>query len=256
MPTPAAAPKSSTAPAAHTGASTLNRTAVVVDAAHGGTDSGARIDGRLLEKDVTLQLALRLRSLLNARGFTVTMTRDTDTSIEAGTANTQLTLDERAGIANHARAAACLLLHATNRGNGVHLYTSQLTPTAGEPPVTPWLTAQAAWVPMSVALERSISTALGRSHLALLSSTASVRPMDSLNCPALIVELAPEDGNVSSITSAGYQDRVAAAIAGALLFWQNQAQAPARLTTPGTEVHPAPHRRAVPKPAPEEPATP
>lgn len=216
----------------------------MLDPAHGAQDSGSRIGDKILEKDVTLAFAFRLRSLLAARGFTVALTRDSDAATEPNSPSTPLTLNDRAGIANKNRAAACLLIHATGRGNGVHLYTSELDPAPGETSLLPWLTAQAAWVPASQQLEHSISTALGRSHISLVSSTASVRPVDSLTCPALVVELAPENDNVSSVLDAGYQDRVAGAIAGALVFWQNQVQAPGKLTYTTASPHTTQHHRA------------
>ena len=58
----------------------------MLDAAHGGVDSGSRIGDSTLEKDVTLALAFRLRSLLAARGFTVVMTRENDAAQKPGRA--------------------------------------------------------------------------------------------------------------------------------------------------------------------------
>jgi N-acetylmuramoyl-L-alanine amidase len=207
----------------------LNRLVIVVDPAHGGIDNGSRIGDATLEKNVTLDLGLKLRSLLAARGFTVVMTRDSDDPGEAGPAAAALTLDDRAGIANHARAVACLSLHATGAGQGVHLYSSELTPAAGEATVLPWLAAQAAWVPESRGLERSLGDALTRAGIALVLSAASVRPVDSLTCPALVVELAPENGDPASVSDPDYQQRVAQAIAATMLFWSKQAQPPVRL---------------------------
>lgn len=210
----------------------LNRNIIVLDPAHGGADSGARIGDNTLEKNVTLAIAFRLRALLVARGFTVVMTRDSDAATEPTSPAAPLTLDDRAGIANHARGSACLLLHATGRGMGVHLYHSELEPTPAEAALLPWLTAQSAWVPASRALAEQMSAALGRSHIQLVGSTASVRPVDSLTCPALVLELAPETDVPNSINDAGYQSRVAAAIAGALVVWQNAVQPPVRLPAP------------------------
>jgi N-acetylmuramoyl-L-alanine amidase len=207
----------------------LNRNTIVLDAAHGNVDSGSRIGDSILEKDVTLALAFRLRSLLAARGFTVVMTRENDAALRPGTPGTMLTLDDRAGIANHARAAACLLLHATGSGQGVHLYGSELDAAPAEAAVLPWLTAQAAWIPQSAQLEASLGTALKRAGVPLVSSRASVRPVDSLTCPALVVELAPEGDDRASINDSDYQQRVAEAIAGALIFWSRQVQPPLRL---------------------------
>ena len=210
----------------------LNRNVIVLDPAHGGTDGGARIGDSTLEKNVTLALAFRLRSLLVARGFTVVLTRDSDAATEPNSPVTPLTLDDRAGIANHARASACLLLHATGRGMGVHLYSSELDAAPAEAYLLPWLTAQAAWIPASQDLEAQMGAALGRSRLALVSSTASVRPVDSLTCPALVLELAPETEAPGSVNDAGYQERVANAIAGALVVWENTVQPPVKLPKP------------------------
>ncbi len=212
----------------------INRRVIVRDPAHGGIDSGSQISDTTVEKDVTLALAFRLRSMLTVRGFTVVMTRDADSPSEVDAAGTALTLDDRAGIANHAHAAACLLLHATGTGNGVHLYSSELEATAGEPPVVPWLTAQAAWIPQSQLLEKQFAAALTRAGIALVASSASVRPMDSLTCPTLVVELAPNGENADSINDTDYQQHVALSIAGALLFWQNQVQPPERLSAAAT----------------------
>jgi N-acetylmuramoyl-L-alanine amidase len=208
---------------------TLNRTTIVLDPAHGGIDSGSRIGDSTLEKDVTLALAFKLRSLLSARGFTVTMTRDADNPTEPTPTASPLTLDDRAGIANHTHAVACLLLHATGRGKGVHLYASQLAATPGVTSPEPWLTAQAPWIPASRQLESRLAQALTRAEIPTLSSVASIRPVDSLACPALVVELAPETDDPDSIADADYQQRVALALAGALLFWQSSAQPPIKL---------------------------
>jgi N-acetylmuramoyl-L-alanine amidase len=210
----------------------INRLLVVLDPAHGGLDTGSRIGDSILEKSVTLNLAFRLRSLLTARGFAVTMTREADSANEPNASGQPLTLDDRAGIANHGRPVACLLLHATGAGTGVHLYTSDLAPAAGETPNLPWLTAQAAWVTQSQNLSRQIASALTHASIPLILSTASVRPVDSLTCPALVVELAPQSSDdPASVMDLDYQQHVAAAIAGALVFWKDQAQPPLRIST-------------------------
>jgi N-acetylmuramoyl-L-alanine amidase len=204
----------------------------VLDPAHGGVDSGSQISDTTVEKNVTLALAFRLRSLLTARGFSVVMTRDEDAPAVPNAAGSALTLDDRAGIANHAHAAACLVLHATRSGNGVHLYRSELEASKGQPFVVPWLAAQAAWVSQSKLLENQMTSAFSRSGLALVASRASVRPIDSLACPALVVELAPSGDDADSINNTDYQQRVALTIAGELLAWQNQVQPPVRLPAP------------------------
>ncbi len=84
---------------------------VVLDPGHGGHDTGAVGPSGLLEKDVVLDLALRLRRLLRDRlGVRVIMTRTEDIFIP---------LQERTAIANRAKADFFVSLHmngAAKRG--------------------------------------------------------------------------------------------------------------------------------------------
>lgn len=54
---------------------------IVLDPGHGGMDGGAVSEDGIIEKDLNLQLALKLRDMLVAEGFDVVMTRETDVSI-------------------------------------------------------------------------------------------------------------------------------------------------------------------------------
>lgn len=231
----------------------VNRSTIVLDPAHGGVDSGSRIGDSILEKDVALALAFKLRSLLSARGFTVVMTRDSDVAAQANSPEKPLTLDDRAGIANHARASACLLLHATGSGVGVHLYSSELAPAPAEASSLPWLTAQAAWATESQHLSKQLGTALTRAGLPLVASAASIRPVDSLTCPALVLEVAPQNSDPGSINDAAYQQHIAEAVAAALVFWQNQMQPPPRLLPPPAPKLPKPAAATAPDPAGAQP---
>lgn len=54
---------------------------VILDPGHGGEDGGAvGIDG-IVEKDINLSISLKLRDFLQAAGYKVIMTRETDTAI-------------------------------------------------------------------------------------------------------------------------------------------------------------------------------
>lgn len=56
---------------------------VLFEPAHGGIDGGATGIGGVVEKDVNLQISLKLREILKANGYEVIMTRDTDKSIHS-----------------------------------------------------------------------------------------------------------------------------------------------------------------------------
>jgi len=82
-------------------------TTVVIDPGHGAHDSGAK--GVLgYEKNYALNLGLRIRKELEARGFTVKMTRTTDTF---------LTLGERVAFANRVDNAIFVSVHFNSSGS-------------------------------------------------------------------------------------------------------------------------------------------
>lgn len=187
---------------------------VVLDPGHGGQDVGAKLGPSTLEKDIVLSISTRLRALLNAKGVPVIVTRDGDSSPTA---------DERAAIANRATAAACISLHATATGTGVHLFTTSLSP-ANSPPdrFIPWNEAQATFSTQSVRLASDVNTALGNEKLPVLLGRTALRPLNSFTCPAVAVELAPlnSDSGAASLTDSAYQERVAEALTRALIAWR------------------------------------
>jgi N-acetylmuramoyl-L-alanine amidase len=75
---------------------------IVLDPGHGGVEPGAIGPSGLQEKDLTLDLARRLKTLLERQGNTVVLTRDDDRV---------LPLDDRTAIANHNRAVLFLSIH-------------------------------------------------------------------------------------------------------------------------------------------------
>lgn len=56
-------------------------TKIIIDPGHGGMDGGAIGSGGVIEKDINLSIALKLRTLLEMQGYEVIMTRDSDVSI-------------------------------------------------------------------------------------------------------------------------------------------------------------------------------
>ena len=77
-------------------------TTVIIDAGHGGKDSGERSRSGLLEKDLTLDTALRLQPLLEAAGLHTVMSRTTDTFVE---------LNDRVALADQYPDAILVSIH-------------------------------------------------------------------------------------------------------------------------------------------------
>ena len=94
-----------------------SRSTVVIDAGHGGYDRGGVPGQRIAEKDKTLDVALRLRRILQTDRYRVIMTRDRDIFVPLGT---------RVSIANSYRDATFVSIHfnCSTRGgaNGIETY--------------------------------------------------------------------------------------------------------------------------------------
>lgn len=101
---------------------------VVLDPGHGGKDTGTIGPSGLREKDVVLDVALRLRRLLQDRlGVEVLMTREDDRFVP---------LEERTAIANQEGADLFVSIHANasrnRRANGVETYVLDFARTEAE----------------------------------------------------------------------------------------------------------------------------
>jgi len=99
---------------------------IVVDAGHGGHDTGTIGPNGLLEKDLVLDVALRLGKLLEQRlGAQVIYTRDDDTFIP---------LETRTAVANEHRADMFISVHANSSrdssARGVETYYLNFTTNA------------------------------------------------------------------------------------------------------------------------------
>jgi N-acetylmuramoyl-L-alanine amidase len=226
----------------------LNRNVIVLDPAHGGPDTGARLSDTLAEKQATLAFAARLRPMLQAAGFTVVATRDADPP-----ETTPLTADQRAGTANHVRALACILIHATLSGTGAHIFTSALAPSdPTSDAALPWASAQASYIPLSTRLANEVGISMLHANIPPLLGHASIRPIDNLTCPAIALELAPlvtSTSNTTPISDAAYQQRAAQAVTEALVSWRNHAVPPATPTPAKLPTKPAIKPVVSPSPA-------
>src|SRR5947208_5200872 len=90
---------------------------VVIDAGHGGYDRGGIPGQRIAEKDMTLDVAQRLKNVLSTSGYRVVKTRSTDVFVSLG---------GRVAIANSYRNAifVCIHFNATGRSgaSGIETY--------------------------------------------------------------------------------------------------------------------------------------
>jgi N-acetylmuramoyl-L-alanine amidase len=97
---------------------------IVIDPGHGGNDSGARA-ARLWEKEVTLDVARRLRELLHEATYQVALTRDDDVFVP---------LRARAQFANAERADLFVSIHVNSvRSQDCHAVETYYLGPADDP---------------------------------------------------------------------------------------------------------------------------
>jgi N-acetylmuramoyl-L-alanine amidase len=179
---------------------------IVIDPGHGGDDDGAKGAQGTKEKEVTLAVAHRLKTALEARlGIRVLLTRDDDRSV---------TLDDRTAMANNGKADLFISLHANaswrpalagatiltarfsaQDEQAAHAVASELLPAmngaARGIDFIPWDLAQIQHVARSEALARSIvehfqgKVPVGMNPI----DAAPMRVLEPANMPAVLIEL-------------------------------------------------------------------
>jgi N-acetylmuramoyl-L-alanine amidase len=211
---------------------------VVIDPGHGGEELGTQGAKGTLEKEITLSVARRLRTLIESRlGLKVFLTREDDRTIS---------LDERAAFANNHRADVFLSIHANSavrpalKGAEVYYLTveradAEARKRADESSATLpalgggtravdlilWETAQARYLEQSATLagliEQSLRPRIEMSPRAV--QQAPFRVLVGANMPAALVEIGylSNAEQETQLATASYQDQVAQSLLDALV---------------------------------------
>jgi N-acetylmuramoyl-L-alanine amidase len=211
---------------------------VVIDPGHGGDELGTQGANGTLEKEITLSVARRLRTLIESRlGLKVFLTREDDRA---------MSLDDRSAFANNHRADVFLSIHANSavrpslKGAEVYYLTveradEEARKRAGENTATLpalgggnrtidlilWETAQARYLEQSAALAGFVEQALA-ARVAMSPRSVQQAPFRVLvgaNMPAALIEIGylSNAEQESQLATAGYQDQVAQALLDALV---------------------------------------
>lgn len=158
----------------------LSSLVVVVDPGHGGRQSGATGPSGLQEKEVNLDVALRLKRILEARGAVAILTRETDDSLTTvppgDRARLATELRTRAAAANDNNADLFISVHcnssdSVNSLSGTQTYWN-----------TPWSE------PLARALHAKLLQGLKRKDSGI--RTANFIVIKDTSCPSALVELA------------------------------------------------------------------
>ena len=122
-----------------TGRQVEEQSCIVVDVGHGGFDSGKIGVNGVLEKDINLQVALKLKETLEAKGVSVIMTREDDQGLYDEHASNKKAQDmqRRCELINEKKPLMTVSIHQNSykpgnqRGAGILLYNIQRESKAG-----------------------------------------------------------------------------------------------------------------------------
>ncbi len=215
--TPAATPaqNATPTPTAQAAAQTQRQTAsiVVLDAAHGGTDLGARGASGIRESDLNLYFAAQVKIALETNGFQVIQTRQ---------GNENPSFDDRSAMANAQRGAIFVSLHVGSTGlpGTARVYVMSDLPSAAETNgLIPWDRAQAPFLPLSRRFGDMVQGFLAQRFKGspLNAQAAAVRQLRTTAAPAIAVEIASvavDDRNILDRMAPGIADAIARGCSG------------------------------------------
>lgn len=130
---------------------------VIVDAGHGGPDGGTSAADGTVEKDINLQIALKLNEILQSMGIKTVMTRTEDISIHDDTAETirqkkVSDIKNRLKIINETENSVFVSIHQNHYSSSKHSGTqvfysknnplSQTLASSIRQPIISWLQTQ------------------------------------------------------------------------------------------------------------------
>jgi len=86
---------------------------IVIDPGHGGNDPGKVGSSGCYEKDINMEIAIKLKDSLEEYGFTVVLTRESDTNLATEGATNKKTSDmhNRVELINEAKADCFISIH-------------------------------------------------------------------------------------------------------------------------------------------------
>lgn len=177
-----------------------NNRLIVVDAGHGGYDSGAVGVSGTFEKDINLSIALKLSELLKSSGYEVLLTRSDDTFIP---------LKERSVIADNAKAGLFISIHCnatdSHDGYGIETYTQKEL-------YKPVFEHQEECIYLAALVQKELVEALGLHDRGIKKKNLSV--CRETNAPTVLIETAFIDNQAEELllNDQAFQNKAAEAI--------------------------------------------
>lgn len=183
---------------------TTNQPLIIIDAGHGGIDPGSDSHG-ILEKDINLEIALKLQEVLHENGYSVLMTREDDNS---------LSLRERSDFANEKEADLFISLHQNCYAqdasvHGIEVYYNSDKTTNDQQ--------------LAQMIQESLINETGAKNRGIHSDNGLVVTRETI-MPAVLVETAfiSNDDELDLIMSDDYQNKVVNGIAAGIENFLNE----------------------------------
>ncbi|MBI2514003.1 MAG: N-acetylmuramoyl-L-alanine amidase [Opitutae bacterium] len=205
---------------------------IVLDPGHGGTDPGTEnAKARISEKTAALDVALRVRKLLEARGYRVKMTREKDTRFSG---NPRVDLPMRAAFANKALADLFVSIHFNNAPEsikGVETYTltpqhmlstASTAPDDDTPRALPGNRYDHANLLLGFAVHRAMMRGLETPDRGYKRARWAV--LRTLACPGVLVECAylSNDEEARRVAKPEFRQQIAESIAAGVVAYSEQ----------------------------------
>ncbi|MCX5716589.1 MAG: N-acetylmuramoyl-L-alanine amidase, partial [Candidatus Omnitrophica bacterium] len=201
---------------------------IVIDAGHGGKDPGAIGRDGIKERYITLDIAQKVKDLLETQGLEVTMTRNTDKFLE---------LQERVDVADNADADLFVSIHANasvaHRLKGIEVYylseaiddtarAEKFSKSSDDLKATLWDLELSEDRRNSIELADCIIARMGGHRHGLKNARFYV--LKGVRVPAVLVEVGyiTNSGECSKLGWSDYRSKVAAQVAGGIMDYKNK----------------------------------
>ena len=191
---------------------------IVIDAGHGGEDGGASANG-LLEKDINLSIALKLRDMLTISGYKVVMTRDSDVSVYDSTADTTREkkvsdLKNRAEMINSSKNNILVSIHQ-NKFEQSQYFGTQMFYSKNDPKSAV----------LAEELRKSVTGMLQPDNKReLKQADSNIYILDKAQVPAVIVECGflSNEEEAKKLADSDYQQKMAFSIYSGIIGYMNK----------------------------------
>lgn len=187
---------------------------IVVDAGHGGVDPGKVGVNNVLEKDINLRVAKLLKEKLEAEGFTVVMTRDSDAGLyNEGDSNKKISdMKTRCKIISESE---CLLT--------VSIHQNSYHEESVSGPQVFYFSSSKKGEELARTIQQSLVESLSPPKVRTEKPNDSYYLLKNVSCPVVIVECGflSNWNEATLLCDEVYQERIAGAICKGILDYIN-----------------------------------